>query len=248
MFKRFLDPRVVSELIESGEIDWKKDAAACDVTVLFSDIRGFTTLSEAAGPEQVVAMLNSYFSRQVDVIFHHGARQVHRRAIWLSGAPRSLNLGPCAAGSRGGNRHLGDARTLAQRDRRTGPRARNRHRGPHRQGGGRLRRLGRTARLHRHRRYGEPSSRIEGQTKGVAQISVSRPRATPQGPASTGAITGCTVKGRDSTFASLNPCQSRVTSGSDPAERYMMQRWVKSSVAATSRSLPPPRWRARRAS
>lgn len=71
MFTRFLDARVVAELIDKGEIDHRQQAEARAVSVLFSDIRGFTALSEVSAPEAVVAMLNSYFSRQVGVIFAH---------------------------------------------------------------------------------------------------------------------------------------------------------------------------------
>jgi adenylate cyclase len=71
MFTRFLDARVVADLIDKGEIDYRQQAQARELSVLFSDIRGFTALSEVTAPEQVVAMLNSYFSRQVGVIFAH---------------------------------------------------------------------------------------------------------------------------------------------------------------------------------
>jgi adenylate cyclase len=41
------------------------------MTVLFSDIRGFTTMSEKGTPEDVVAQLNHLFTRMVGVVFHH---------------------------------------------------------------------------------------------------------------------------------------------------------------------------------
>jgi adenylate cyclase len=53
----------------------QKDGAPpenCEVTILFSDIRDFTTLSEALSPEQVVSMLNEYHGRMVEAIFKHG--------------------------------------------------------------------------------------------------------------------------------------------------------------------------------
>lgn len=70
-FGRFLDPRVVEMLVESGETTQTLSGKSREISVLFSDIRGFTTLSEARSPEQVVELLNAYFTSQSDVIFRH---------------------------------------------------------------------------------------------------------------------------------------------------------------------------------
>jgi adenylate cyclase len=67
-FSRFTHPHVARQLVESGGIETGRR----EVTLLFSDIRGFTTLSESRTPEAVIALLNRYFSLQVDVVFGHG--------------------------------------------------------------------------------------------------------------------------------------------------------------------------------
>lgn len=72
LFSRFLDARVVGELIASGEIDLNTPAQAREITVLFSDIRGFTTLSESHDAAYIVQLLNRYFTLQVAIIFKHG--------------------------------------------------------------------------------------------------------------------------------------------------------------------------------
>jgi adenylate cyclase len=67
MFSRFVNPHVVSLLLDQGV-----QTARREVTLLFSDIRGFTTLSETRSPEEVVDLINRYFSLQVEVIWRHG--------------------------------------------------------------------------------------------------------------------------------------------------------------------------------
>jgi adenylate cyclase len=69
-FSRFVNPHVVKQLVERGGLT--ESGESREVTLLFSDIRGFTTLSETRKPEEVVQFLNQYFSRQVGVIFQHG--------------------------------------------------------------------------------------------------------------------------------------------------------------------------------
>ena len=71
MFSRYVSPKVVEELVKDPYAELKLGGKKQVVTVLFSDIRGFTTLSEELAPEVVVELLNEYFQTWTDVIFQH---------------------------------------------------------------------------------------------------------------------------------------------------------------------------------
>jgi adenylate cyclase len=67
---RYMDPGVADRLVAAGaEV---LGGQAVEATVLFSDIRGFTTHSEQLGPQGTVAMLNDYFTLMVDCIQREG--------------------------------------------------------------------------------------------------------------------------------------------------------------------------------
>ncbi|MDX5371645.1 MAG: adenylate/guanylate cyclase domain-containing protein [Pseudomonadaceae bacterium] len=73
LFSRFLDPQVVAQLVANEDPQALLASRECRLTVLFSDIRNFTTLSEQHGAAQIMRILDNYFAGQVDVLFKHRA-------------------------------------------------------------------------------------------------------------------------------------------------------------------------------
>jgi len=68
---RFFSPAVLTEIVRHQH-DQALGASRKRVTVLFSDIRGFTTMSEKLQPEQVVEVLKDYLTELTGVVFKHG--------------------------------------------------------------------------------------------------------------------------------------------------------------------------------
>jgi adenylate cyclase len=71
-YRRFMPAHVVDEILANPD-EVMLGGANCCVTMLFSDIRGFTSMSEQLNPEIVVQILNEYFADMTPIVFdHHG--------------------------------------------------------------------------------------------------------------------------------------------------------------------------------
>ena len=99
MLKRYVNPGVVEMALESGQ-ELVLGGQEREVTILFADIRGFTTFSEQRSPQEVVDILNSFFDLMIDVAFRHNGtvdKIVGDEIMVLFGAPFSFRDDSCRA-------------------------------------------------------------------------------------------------------------------------------------------------------
>jgi len=88
-YARYFSPTVARQIAE----DRGAQALAArrrQISVLFSDIRGFTTISESLAPEEVVELLREYFNTMVPIVLKHGGtldKYVGDAIMGLFGAP-----------------------------------------------------------------------------------------------------------------------------------------------------------------
>ncbi len=72
-FGRYVDPAILKELLVHGGAAEDLGGKTFDIAVLFVDIRGFTTMSEALDPPTVVEIINRYLTLTTECIMrHHG--------------------------------------------------------------------------------------------------------------------------------------------------------------------------------
>ena len=69
---RYMDPQLANQLLEEGDGQAMLGGQAAEATVLFTDIRSFTTIAESLGPQATVSMLNEYFEIMVACISDAG--------------------------------------------------------------------------------------------------------------------------------------------------------------------------------
>ena len=92
MFGRYISTEVMNTLMENPS-SLELGGERRRVTIMMTDLRGFTALSERLEPEQVVTMLNAYFEVMVDIVLqYHGTINeiIGDALLVVFGAPRPV--------------------------------------------------------------------------------------------------------------------------------------------------------------
>jgi adenylate cyclase len=91
-FARYVPVEVVRELLSRGEAA-EVGGENAEVTVLFTDIQGFTTIAESMTPAELTGHMSSYFDSLVGILHRHGAtvdKFIGDSIMAFWGAPKAL--------------------------------------------------------------------------------------------------------------------------------------------------------------
>jgi len=97
---RTLSRKLAEEIMKDPDKMSKLGGTRSSISVLFSDIRNFTTISEQSTADEIVAMLNEYFSRMIEPIYRHDGivdKFIGDAIMALFGAPVSIENDALAA-------------------------------------------------------------------------------------------------------------------------------------------------------
>lgn len=72
MFSRFVPEAVVDELLAKGGAGLRLGGETLHGTIMFTDLRDFTSFSEARPAQEVIAVINQFLSEQTETIMAHG--------------------------------------------------------------------------------------------------------------------------------------------------------------------------------
>lgn len=92
-FKKYVSKQIVDQLLENDEM-LNLGGQEQEATILFSDIRGFTSMSETMPPNEVVETLNEYFNLMIEIIFKYNGtldKIIGDALMVIYGAPNSTD-------------------------------------------------------------------------------------------------------------------------------------------------------------
>lgn len=98
-FNRYLSPRVIDEILANPD-EVELGGKEIEATVFFSDIEGFTSISETLTPKELVMFLNEYFTLASRIILEHGAmvdKYIGDAIMAIFGAPIPKDLHAASA-------------------------------------------------------------------------------------------------------------------------------------------------------
>ena len=90
-YSRFMPEHVVRQMLENPD-SFRLGGVNQTITVLFSDIRGFTAIAEHEKPERIVGLLNRYFTAMAEIIFANGGtldKYIGDEIMAIFGAPNA---------------------------------------------------------------------------------------------------------------------------------------------------------------
>jgi adenylate cyclase len=76
VFSRFVPETVVEQVLARTDSDLRLGGVSLESTVMFTDLRGFTTFSESLPPARVIECLNVYLEEMTEAILGHGGTLV----------------------------------------------------------------------------------------------------------------------------------------------------------------------------